>query len=307
MLATPIPLTGLVGLTPRSYWASHFYSVLECLRYHRGLYDWTPAEFKGHVPNHFFDAQFGSMRNWVFQYLLVNLLNLPSTSNITDMLLSELSKTYGEDVPMRFTERRYFLSGRDSGLSVTLYLSFRNIWPGRLGNLFPEKLPIIANSDICLILTDPASKDTVGIFGESEGLHGNKIRRDSFWSHKHRFCVFAFGTVKEKGSGFFIESKVFNGVTKVLVTLQADNFVAKDFLSCLSWMKYLFRDGTAFVIPPDANDEIAYFINLIKMNWHTRVSALMSMITPHIQPYQDLMQTVPNPLILAPHLQAPST
>lgn len=180
----------------RSYWAGHFYSILRCLRYHNGLeypgrkmatyglQDWSLSQLRGSAPANFFEKINQFMVNWGFQYLMASLLNTRSAGPVVERLILEVERLWEVKFDKALNNYMFHVSGRDSDLSHGLDLLFSDIFP-YLGNLNADQTrDVIADSDLCLILQNPHSLGRVGIFGEVEGLKGDRVLRDSFWKKK---------------------------------------------------------------------------------------------------------------------------
>ena len=69
----------------KSYWATHFCSVFECLHYHTTLEEsprkldqfpnWSMSDLRGNLPTNFFYYLKRWVYNWGFQYFIANYLN----------------------------------------------------------------------------------------------------------------------------------------------------------------------------------------------------------------------------------------
>ena len=77
-LATPLNVGVIKNY--KSYWATHFYSVLQCLHSHRAL-NYTPTglayyphwklrDLRADLPFNFFHQIESSLQNWGFQYFM---------------------------------------------------------------------------------------------------------------------------------------------------------------------------------------------------------------------------------------------
>lgn len=287
----------------RSYWAGHFYSVLRCLRYHNGLEypgrkmlgmgveDWSLAQLRGSAPPDFFGHINQYMNNWGFQYLLVSLLNSRPALPVVEALITEIEKLWNVTFDKAFSHYNFRISGRDSDLSAGLDLLFSKVFPANFELTESQKQDVIDDSDLCLILTKPGSLEKKGIFGEVEGLKGIKILRESFWRKKSGHCVYAFGVNKEQGSAVDYQVRYLDGLYRVLITFQANNFVVKDFQNTLWWFHYLFQNGP-FRKSQITDEELGYFYNILQMNWNKPISEVLSLIEQHIGD-DDIVTAVP--------------
>lgn len=287
----------------RSYWASHFYSVLRCLRYHNGLEypgrkmsnygveDWSLSQLRGVAPANFFEKINQFMVNWGFQYLMASLLNTRSAAPVVEELISTIEQLWEIKFDNALTNYKFHVSGRDSDLSHGLELLFADVFPPTSGLNFDKKNDVIADSDLCLILEAPDNLTKVGIFGEVEGLKGEKILRDSFWKQKSQYCVYAFGVRKEQGSSVHYQVRYLDGLYRVLITFQVHHFVVRDFQSTLWWFHYLFQNGPTR--KSDIRDEeFGYFYNILQRDWNQPISEVLEIISQHIDD-GDVIESTP--------------
>ncbi|OEZ99485.1 hypothetical protein JAB9_21290 [Janthinobacterium sp. HH107] len=287
----------------RSYWAGHFYSVLRCLRYHNGLEypgrkmanygveDWSLSQLRGSAPANFFEKINQFMVNWGFQYLMASLLNTRSASPVVEQLILEIERLWGLKFDKGLTNYMFHVSGRDSDLSHGLDLLFADVFPSIINLSANQKHDAIAESDLCLILQNPNNLQKVGIFGEVEGLKGDKILLNSFWKKKSQYCVYAFGVRKEQGSSVHYQVRHLDGLYRVLITFQADHFVVNDFQNTLWWLHYLFQNGPSRKV--DIRDEeFGYFYSTLQRNWNRPISEVLELISQHMGE-DDAIESVP--------------
>lgn len=273
-LTTPISV-GIIE-NQKSYWANHFFSVIQCLDAQKGFkYSprridgyplWSLSSLRGHLPPNFFEVVQDYLRNWGFQYFLVSYLNQKMASNLVQEVVNRLGSMYNISFSKDLKEYSFHISGNDSTLSDGLKSYFSEIFPLAAGKNKPNIDNIIANSDICLVLTSPETNAKVGIFGEVEGVHGNRIRNQLFWDNKSDFCVFNIGMIEGKTKQCFIENVTFNDSKKVNLYFEKKHFVANDFSITLDWFKQLLIYGPSFSLSAN-NEEFDYFINCLKQKW----------------------------------------
>lgn len=287
----------------RSYWAGHFYSVLRCLRYHNGLeypgrkmasfglHDWSLSQLRGSAPSNFFEKINQFMVNWGFQYLMASLLNTRPAGPVVDRLLLELERLWDVKFDDALSNYEFHVSGRDSELSHGLDLLFADIFPSSTYLNRDIRGNIIADSDLCLILKKPKSLEKIGIFGEVEGLKGDRVLLDSFWKKKSRYCVYAFGVRKEQGSSVYYQVRHLDGLHRVLITFQADHFVVRDFQTTLWWFHYLFQNGP-FRKSNIQDEELGYFYNILQRNWNQPISDVLEIISQYMNE-DDVVESIP--------------
>lgn len=287
----------------RSYWAGHFYSVLRCLRYHNGLEypgrkmanygleDWSLSQLRGSAPANFFEKINQYMINWGFQYLMASLLNTRTAAPVVEKLILELERLWDLKFDEALSNYMFHVSGRDSDLSHGLDLLFADVFPSSQTLSADQIQDVIANSDLCLTLKNPNSLLKVGIFGEVEGLKGEKILRDSFWKRKNQYCVYAFGVRKEQGSSVHYQVRYLDGLYRVLITFQVDHFVVTDFRTTIWWFHYLFQNGP-FRKVDISDEEFGYFYNILQRNWNQPISEVLEIISQYMGE-DDIVESVP--------------
>ncbi|WAJ71853.1 hypothetical protein [Catenovulum adriaticum] len=283
----------------KSYWATHFCSFFECLHYHtleespnklRNYPNWTLSDYRGHIPNNFFHFLKRWVRNWGFQYFMVNYLNQKVGNYIVEELLDKLSYEFGAHFSRDLDKYWFYVSGGDSKLSDDLSGRFDSIFPKKAGLLPPEMKTVIRNSDLCLVLKNTKENVNVGIFGEVEGNKGYKLTTNTFWNNKSDYCVFAIGVEKGSSKECYIDVFDYNGAPKVNIIFEADHYVVRDFHIVLGAMENLFQNGPRAHFDP-LEEEFGFFINRIKMNWDQPVSDIVDFFYKFID-YNDYIGEV---------------
>ncbi len=278
----------------KSYWATHFYGVIQCLHSHKTL-EFSPMKFgefpvwsfrdlRGQYPVGFFGKIERYIQNWGFQYFLNSFLNQKMSVDFVWEIVETLEAVY--DVSFcRMHECGFYISGHDSALSseLTDLFSTVEVFPPKLNDLNPDPNILIQNSDICLVLKNNITKNTVGIFGEIEGVHGNKLRTERYWGKKPDFCVLSFGVVKGFLKNCYIDVRHINGIDKILVLFEQNNPIVKDFHHALWWINQLFIDGPLKPLST-RNDEFDFFLNLLRTNWANPVEETLHRLEQFISP-----------------------
>ena len=123
----------------KSYWANHFYSVIECINSHKNLqYSprnfetfpiWTLNDLRGSHPINFFDHIQQYIKNWGFQYFLVNFLNKKSGCNIVKEIVGRLEEIHNVKFSNYLTGYEFHISGNDSAISENLSDRFTHTFP----------------------------------------------------------------------------------------------------------------------------------------------------------------------------------
>jgi hypothetical protein len=290
-LITPIPL----GIIPnyRSYWATQFYSILQCLDAHKILkYSpmnltsfpiYTLAVLRGSSPVNFFNEIENYIKNWGIQYFLVNYFNQKLSENVVLELITRIENSYNVKFSRDLEYFSFHVSGNDSALSTDLRGSFSKVFPSNLNGQFANVDDLIAYSDICLVLKNYNSQVKVGIFGEIEGLHGNKLRNEKYWRNKQDFCIFGIGVVGGHQRGVYFCEKHINGICKINLLFERTNFVVQDFYFALYAIKQLFLEGPS-AQNRTRDEEFNFFFNEIKKYWNTDIQDLLANLRQYLSP-----------------------
>ncbi|ENJ1524192.1 hypothetical protein AB0522_003172 [Vibrio parahaemolyticus] len=297
----------------KSYWATHFCSFFECLHYHtlqespnklKDYPNWTLSDYRGHLPSNFFYYIKQWVRNWGFQYFMVNYLNQRVGNYIVEQLLDRLTNEFDADFSEHLDKYWFYISGVDSRLSNNLSGRFDEIFPKKSGLLPPNIDAVIRNSDLCLVLRDSEEDINVGIFGEVEGNKGYKLETANFWDDKSDYCVFGIGVIKGSDKRCYIDTYDHAGAPKVNILFESDHYVVSDFHRVLGAMENLFLNGprTHF---DTLDEEFGFFINHIKLNWSRPVNEIVDFFYKFID-YNDYIGEVDGTLPFMSSIQAES-
>lgn len=294
-LVVPVP----IGLIPniRSYWATHFYSVLQCMDAHKN-FEYSPRRFdgfpvyslgalRGQFPLNFFNQIESYMRNWGVQYFLVNFFNQKLGAEIIEKLILNIEELYAVKFSRGLEYFSFHVSGSDSSLSADLSGFFSEVFPRAVDGLAVSPDLLIAYSDICLVLANQETGVKVGIFGEVEGIYGNKLRNESYWKRKQDLCVFGIGVVDGDQKLVYFENTCFNGVCKVNLFFERSNFVVSDFGVVLGIFKMLFLNGPQTDLNI-SDEELGFFVDLVKKSWSKNISELMANLRQYLS-YDDVV------------------
>lgn len=275
----------------RSYWATHFYSILQCLDSHKNLMHsprklssfplWNLGQLRGHLPPDFFAKIESYMSNWGIQYFLNCFLNQKLSGNIVSKLIENLEDIYDVKFNSEYNTYSFHISGNDSALSATLKSKFTEVFPKKINNEVPKVGDLIAYSDLCLILTKPDNDAKIAVFGEVEGIYGNKLRNESYWKKKQNFCVFGIGVVSGNERVCYFENKELNGVNRVNIYFENSHPIVKDFSITLSYFKMLFNYGPSMPLS-SGNEEFDFFLNKVKLSWEKDIPELLTELSMYI-------------------------
>jgi hypothetical protein len=266
MIIQPISLGILTN--NKSYWANHFYSIIQTMHYHNNLkyklYNFdTLSSMRGTLPLNFFNDIEQYLKNWGFQYFLVNFLNYDnSASSIVKELIKKLSKEYNVKFSKKLTQYTFYIAGSNSKLTYQLKDKFTELFPSELNESKGNKNNIINRSDICLVLTNPNINKKVGIFGEVEGLKGYNLNRASYWNNKQDFSVFSFGVISGNNKKVYFDNFMLNNVNKIPCFFEQSNPIIIDFWKTLAYMKSLFTNGIYKYNLCTKNDEFDFFLKV---------------------------------------------
>lgn len=272
------PVSPIVIPDQKSYWATHFYSILKCMDNHKNLMHsprrfkefplWSLSLLRGNLPPNFFDQIESYIRNWGVQYFFVSLFNQKIGGHIIVELIERLENLYGVCFNKDLDQFSLYVSGNDSQLSYKLSSVFTEVFPYR--EMKGSLSDLIGYSDLCLVLENTLSRSSVGIFGEVEGTYGNKMRTESYWGKKHEFCVFGVGVVDGNQKLIYFEESHHKGIPRVYLMFEKSHFFISDFLEVLNCLKLLFLYG------PNVNyrcpdDEFGFFLGEIKKMWSSPI------------------------------------
>ncbi|EML0363877.1 hypothetical protein RI835_003272 [Providencia rettgeri] len=296
----------------KSYWATHFCSIIECLHYHISLEEsprklehfpnWSMSDFRGNLPSNFFYYLKRWVKNWGFQYFIVNYLNQRIGNEVVDKLILNLSNEFDIVFSREFDKYWFYISGWDSELSKQLDSRFDKIFPEKVGLLSPNFTQVSRNSDLCLVLKNTKRDRNIGIFGEVEGNKGEKLTQSSFWNDKSDYCVFAIGVEKGSTKACYIDVFYHTGAPKINIIFEADHFVVKDFHRTINAIELLLNNGPRATF--DALDEeFGFFINHLKMNWNKPSVSLLDFFYKFID-YNDYIGKVDGSLPFMSSIQA---
>lgn len=268
------PVNPILIPNTKSYWATHFYSVLKCIDLHKNLIhsprnfkdfpQWSMSLLRGNLPQGFFGTMESYLMNWGVQYFLASFFNQKLGGHLIVELLERLEDMYGVCFNKNLDSFAFHVSGRDSALSYRLNDRFTDIFPfkdfeGSVQNL-------IAFSDLCLVVDNSFNGSSVAIFGEVEGIYGNKFRSENYWGKKQECCVFGIGTVSGEQKQIWFEEARRNGVDRVLLMIEKSHFIVTDFSQAIRCFKWLFSNGPAF---QDfiGDEEFKWFANQMRTRW----------------------------------------
>lgn len=278
-----IPIAPNIINNYRSYWATHFYSLLKCIDQHKQLqyspqrFDtfpiWSLSTFRGTLPPNFFDKIEDYIKNWGVQYFLTSFLNQKMANNIVESIIERLEKLYNVTFSKQLDYYSFYVSGADSSLSHKLEQRFSEVFPSELNGEKPSLAQLISYSDLCLVLENSQTRTKVGIFGEVEGIKGNKLSTELYWGKKQDFCVFGIGAIDGKDKKIYIEENHHNNIPRVQVLIEKSNPIISDFMTVINYMKWLFLYGPSLNLTI-VDEELGYFINKIKNNWSTPMPQL---------------------------------
>jgi|GEM_PF-2437111 len=277
---------------PKSYWASHFYAVLQCLHYQRNLDykpsnlrtfpHWTLASLRGTMETNFFNQLRAKIQNHGFEYFLINFLNLKLGSYIVDSLIKRVLELWGEEYSPTRYEYMFYIAGKDSALSDGIDFRFVDIFPD--GSPF-EKEEVIERADLCLVLTDKINGIKNAIFGEVEGNNGNDLLLASYWRRRPRLSVFSIGIGRKYGQSNGNESYIVNNVhdylARVHIHFESNHYVVIDFEETIDFFHHIFLMG------PNSRythreDEFLFFADMIAKNFETPMPQLLSLLYSYV-------------------------
>lgn len=273
------------------YWAIHFCSILEFLHYHKqmsekptelvGYPNWTLNELRGHISQgYYYDIAIqGAMKNWAFQYFLVNYLNNNMGFNVVNKIVEIINGIYNSYVIRDFTQFKFILTGKDSSLSDSINIKeFNSFIPYLARNNIDYS---ISNSDLLLKLTDSFGYSQ-GVFCEVESKYG-KVSGSNYWEKKnHSIVSFSVENNQTYDKGIFLQTEYLNGLSRIKIFFNSTNSVVSDFNMVLSWIIRVISEGKRFELRR-GNDIFDYFIDLLIQDWNQPVTNTIDTIKSFIK------------------------
>lgn len=295
----------------KSYWASHFYAILQCLHYHTTLTHsprtdlsviyptWTLGNLRGTLRVNFFSLIKQSVQNHGFQYFLACFLNLKMSSEVVTEIINSVSEINGVNIDRNFTSFTFHISGNDSLLSVGLSERFDETIPFGTNE---EILDVIQRSDICLLLRYYDGKK-IALFGEVEGNHGqNQIRR-SYWKNRPRLSSFAIGVLPGNNKLAWIGTSTYDLIPRTLVMFEQDHFVVNDFRNTVDYFEDIFQNGPTWR-RISGDDDFDFFRNIILTNWNEPMPTLLAKIYSYVDSPDEVSWKTESPLPVVTNIQS---
>lgn len=230
------------------YWMRLFGSVLACIGDHKLLEHrpdrlgldsmrWSLRDFRGQAPVEAFGVVKASLRNWAFQYLMIDVLNATESKYIA-WLKDGLSQLRQIDLSATRTEA--YISGADSRSAAQL----AELRGGRLlfdlRRSFDASGRQVRHTDLCIFHYGARDYPVVAL-GEVEGGHGERVRRAEFWGAKSPALNFGIGIVDGEGvTCEFVETV--HG-RRFVMLFGANRGLADDYMTALDYIGMLLRDG----------------------------------------------------------------
>jgi hypothetical protein len=296
----------------KSYWATHFYAVLQCLHSHRALTftptglpyypHWKLRDLRADLPFNFFNQIESYLQNWGFQYFMSVFLNYKMSSGIVDQLIGNLAQLYDINLFTRHTGYRFFLAGSDSVLSEGLLDEFTDVFPFQINGVRPNARILAQQSDLCLVLNFPIPYARLAIFGEVEGLHGHGLSNESYWKKKLSFCVITIGVIDGVGRNAYISNTFINEIPRVNLIFERKSPVVQDFQKVLNYMRVLFSEGGDTKMR-SGDEEFDFFFNKVRQYWNRDTFDLIDDLKIYCNE-NELIGIVPKPISIITDLQA---
>lgn len=275
------PVDSIIIPEVKSYWATHFYSLLKCIDSHKNLQFsprkleifpiWTLSHLRGNLPLNFFEKIDSFIQNWGVQYFFASFFNQKIGGHIIIELIERLEDLYNVCFNKNLDTFSFYVSGNDSILSYKLSERFSEIFPFQ--ELKEDTYNLISHSDLCLILENSFTQNSVAIFGEVEGLHGNKLRHKKYWDKKSNFCVFGIGVVDGNQKQVYFEENYHKNIPRVILFFERSHFIISDFYKVLKAFHYMFLNGPLHKYPK-VDEEFDFFYNYLINNWNTPIEEI---------------------------------
>lgn len=223
---------------------------------------------RGGLPVNFFAQVETYINNWGVQYFLASFFNQKLGGHIIVELLERLEDLYGVCFNKNLDAFSFYVSGIDSSLSYKLINRFTEVFPFEVKSELVNNL--VARSDLCLIVENTFNGSSVAIFGEVEGVYGNKLRTERYWGKKNEFCVFGIGVVEGNQKLVYFEESHHHGIARVQLFFEKSHFIIRDFLNVLGCFQWFFLSGPQRQYP-STDEEFNFFSEFVRKNWNTPI------------------------------------
>ena len=257
---------------------------------------------RGQFPSNFFHNIQSYIKNWGVQYFLVNFFNQKLGGHIVSHLVERIENIHNVKFSRDLDYFSFHISGNDSDLAAALKEEKFEIFPKIVNGKPTNVSDAIAYSDLCLILTKQNNEVKVGIFGEVEGINGNKLRNESFWGGKQEPCLFGIGAVKGENKQVYFQDVFANGVMRVNLYFEISNPIVSDFAETISAFNFLFHNGPQTRIPY-SDEEFSFFVDQIKKGWNSNIFDLLNILRQYLH-YDDVVGYNPTENTIITDLQS---
>lgn len=301
---TPSLLDGLneitIDLSEKSfdYWCSHFVSILQGLHFHVNLQNsprtlsnyphWSLQDLRGRNSNHYMQSIEPYLRNWGFQYFLINFLNSAIGSTVSAAIREGITNINDFKNAERLKYFRFESAGTDSILSRISYLVDQE----KTRNIITTRNHVAFNSDLALgfSMHFDGSGDKIFAFGEVEGNYGHRLLTTKFWDEKHPDLDFGIGVVKakqpkkKKGQvlGKLIPPKItlnyfkhWSGYKAVLL-IEREHNIVQDYHDAIQMLVDIYYRGPDFRVLNNYSTELSQISYILKAGYDTPVIELLN-------------------------------
>lgn len=281
------------------YWCSHFVSILQCLHYHvnlqkspftlRNYPNWSLADLRGRNSYSYVEHIEPYLRNWGFQYFLINFLNSELGTSISSALRLAIANVNNFKEYEKHKYFRFEISGRDSHLSRLSYLDTQRKFRSHIY----EGDHVAYNSDIALGLSThmDGSGTSILAFGEVEGNYGHQLLTDRFWDRKHPDLDFGIGVVKNKEpkkrkniSSLFTPQKEpeitlnyykHRGSYKAVILIKRNHNIVQDYYDAIQILRDVYYYGPECRVYHNMSQELREICFMFKAGFDTPVIELI--------------------------------
>lgn len=275
------------------YWAMHIAAALLCMHDHPGLAvsperllgdgwrTWSLSEYRGHAHPATFRQIQAHVGNWGAQYLIADILNR-DLLGLLNPLLAELAQVHGAPLISGQAKVECRVSGIDSRSSRAFLQSCRARILSDRRRRVNKSLEGVKNADICLLVYQEG-QDPVAIFGEVEGNHGERLRRNIYWGGKSPFALFGVGVLPGQVDGVTLETiNLLDVGPKVLMLFGTAKNVMADFADALSLLEMLFQNGPSAANSRFLPAPVREISATLAASWNLPIVDLISLLHPVI-------------------------
>lgn len=288
---------GIISYKSFEYWSAHFASILQCLHNHVNLEKsprnlanfpyWSLKDLRASNPFSYIETIEKYLKNWGFQYFLINLLNSQVGIKLSSTLRQAIASINNRFDLETYRFFRFESAGIDSALSRVAYLSDQK----KFRNVPTERKHVAFNSDLALLYSsarEPCGELMIA-FGEVEGNYGHRLLKAGFWDDKHPDLDFGIGVVKgkdkRKALKDYIQLQVDPQITlnyvphstgfKAVILIRQEHDMVQDYWDAIQLLKEIYYRGADYRVLNNISEELKQICYMLVVGFETPILDLL--------------------------------